>query len=66
MKITDVNVETGEIVVRDATEDELLQYEKDSAERQAQIKKMADAQKARNALFEKLGITEEEAKLLLS
>ena len=60
-----VNCETGEEIVRDANAEELAQIEADAiaaAERQS-----AAAQKAadRSALLTQLGITEEQAKLLL-
>lgn len=66
MKITEHNVESGEIVERDMTDDELAQFEadKEAAEKAAE-EKVAKAT-ARQALLDRLGITEEEAKLLLS
>jgi hypothetical protein len=60
------NAETGEVIERDMTEDELAQWEADkaeSAQRRAEVEANA-AQKA--ALLDRLGITEEEAKLLLA
>jgi hypothetical protein len=60
------NAETGEVIERDMTADELAQWEADKAEsvqHQAQAEAKA-AQKA--ALLDRLGITEEEAKLLLA
>lgn len=66
MKITDVNVETGETIVRDATPEEIAQYEKDIADEQAKKNAAIAAASAKAALLEKLGITEDEAKLLLS
>jgi hypothetical protein len=60
-----VNAETGEEVIRDANAEELAQMEIDQAS-QAQIN-AAKIQKAadRAALLAQLGITEEQAKLLL-
>lgn len=60
------NAETGQIVEREMTSEELTQFEadKETAAAEAQAKKQAAV--AKNALLEKLGITEEEAKLLLS
>jgi hypothetical protein len=60
-----VNVETGEEIIRDMNENELAQLEIDKAD-----KVMADAAAAqraadRAALLAQLGITEEQAKLLL-
>jgi hypothetical protein len=60
------NAETGEVIERDMTEDELAQWEADkaeSAQRRAEVEAKA-AQKA--ALLDRLGITEDEAKLLLA
>jgi hypothetical protein len=60
-----VNAETGEEIEREMNAEELAQYEANKEAAQAQ--KQAEAQKAadRAALLEKLGITEDEAKLLL-
>jgi hypothetical protein len=52
-------------VVRDMTESELAQLEIDKAEAEAQAAALAAKATARQALLEKLGITEEEAQLLL-
>jgi hypothetical protein len=64
-QVTIHNVETGEIITRDANAEELAQMETNAAEAAAQ--KAAQAQKAadRSALLAQLGITEEQAKLLL-
>jgi hypothetical protein len=66
MKITEHNVETGEIIERDATSEELAQYELDAAEREAQLAEAEAKATAKAELLERLGITEDEAKLLLS
>jgi hypothetical protein len=60
------NVETDEVIEREMNDEEVakLQAEKDKAEAKAQAEAAAATAKA--ALLEKLGITEEEAKLLLS
>ena len=60
------NVKTGEVVEREMTAQELVQWELDQA--QAKSEREAKAAKAAEkvALLEKLGITEEEAKLLLA
>lgn len=60
------NVETGEVVIREMNAEELAQSEADKikAEAEALVKVQAAAQ--RQALLAKLGITEDEAKLLLS
>jgi hypothetical protein len=64
--ITIHNVETGEIVEREATAKELAQFEQDAATETA--RKEAEATKAAQKadLLTKLGITDDEAKLLLS
>lgn len=61
-----VNAETGEEIEREMTKAEADQYAKDQAEVKAatEAKAKADADKA--ALLAKLGISEDEAKLLLS
>ncbi len=65
MKILEHNVETGEVIERDATADE-IERQKVEAKKQADAKK-ADADKAdaKAALLERLGISTEEASLLL-
>lgn len=64
--IKEFNVETGVETLREMTTTELKQYEVDKAK--ANLEREADA--SRNAekatLLSKLGITEDEAKLLLS
>jgi hypothetical protein len=59
------NVETGEIMERDMTVSEIAQWEADKTE--AEARKVAETTKAAEklALLEKLGITEDEARLLL-
>lgn len=66
MKIISYDCETGIETLRDATEEELVALE---AELQRdRLAKEAEEQKAvsKKALLDKLGITDEEAKLLLS
>jgi hypothetical protein len=60
------NITTGEIIVRDLTADELAEFEAEQIRLEAENKKIKERQKAKAALLERLGITEEEAKLLLS
>ena len=60
-----VNLETGEEVEREMNAEELAQWE---ADQEADVIRKAKAQAqaaAKAALLERLGITEEEAKLLL-
>jgi hypothetical protein len=59
------NATTGEITVRPMTEEELAQKNKDAQEWQAIQAKKAQEQEAKAALLEKLGITADEAALLL-
>jgi len=69
MKIKIHNVETGEVIERDMNSEELAQAQADEvkAQQEAQAKAQAEAEAKvkRQALLDKLGITEEEAKLLL-
>lgn len=65
-KIIVHNVETGEIIEREMNAEELAQWEADKAKAEAEAEAKAQAAAAKAALLEKLGITEEEAKLLLS
>ena len=57
---------TGEIVEREMNEQELAQWELDRAEFESRMQAIAETAAAKAALLTKLGITEEEAKLLLS
>lgn len=60
------NVETGEILDREMTESEFAQYQAEQAERQAKADEQAAKDQAKAALLERLGITADEAALLLS
>lgn len=60
------NVETGEIIEREMNAEELTQWEADQAKAEAEAQAKVEAAAVKAALLEKLGITEEEAKLLLS
>jgi hypothetical protein len=65
-KTTIHNVETGEIITRSMTQQETEQYEKlVEADKAYEIKK-ADEANQKAALLERLGITADEAKLLLA
>lgn len=70
LKVTEFNAETGNTIVRDMTKDEALTYETEKANflKLLEIEKAGEAAKAaeKSALLAKLGITEDEAKLLLS
>jgi len=65
-KITAHNVETGQVFVRDLTKKEIDQSIIDNAD-EVKLKAAAETKAtAKAALLSKLGISEEEAKLLLS
>lgn len=66
LQITEINAETGEVRVRDLTAEEIKQHNKDLQEKEErkQATALKSAQKAE--LLAKLGISEEEAKLLLA
>ena len=62
-KIAIHNVETGDVEIREFTSEELAEVQtQNETDAQAETTKAAD----KAALLEKLGITEDEAKLLLS
>ncbi len=66
IQIKEFNCEIGEEIVRDATAEEIAQMKKDEQE-SANFKAEAEAKAAaKAALLAQLGITEEQAKLLLS
>lgn len=60
------NVETGEIIEREMTAAELAQSKIDEAEAAAKAEAAAIKAAEKAALLAKLGITDDEAKLLLS
>ena len=64
------DVETGKITKVDLTADELAEFKAKEADAKKladkEAKEFADQQTAKAALLEKLGISESEAKLLLS
>lgn len=66
MFIQEHNCETGEINLRELTAKEIAQREKDIADFVAQKAEAEAKAQAKAALLERLGITEDEAKLLLS
>lgn len=66
MKILEHNVETGEIIERDATASELAQAEKDAKATADKVAAETSKATAKAELLEKLGITADEAKLLLA
>jgi hypothetical protein len=60
------NVETGEVIEREMNAQELAQWNADQASEAAQAQAEAAKAHEKSALLAKLGITEDEAKLLLS
>lgn len=60
-----VDVITGEEIIRQFTESEIAKIEEAQLEAKKIDYEIQERQKARLILLEKLGITEEEAKLLL-
>jgi len=64
--ITIHNAQTGEIITREMNAEELAQYEADQLAAAEAENKALEVEAKRQALLERLGITEEEAKLLLS
>lgn len=60
------NAETGEVIEREFNAEELAKYEADQAVELARLEAEATKAADKAALLNRLGITEEEAKLLLS
>lgn len=60
------NVETNEIIEREMLDNELQEFNKSKENAEKVIWEATQIATAKAALLEKLGITEEEAKLLLS
>ena len=60
-----INCETGEEIIRDANAEELAQMEIDIAEAEATNAEAEAKATAKAALLERLGITAEEAQLLI-
>jgi len=65
MKKIEHNVETGEIVEREMTKEELAVYKADQENTAKRLAEKAQAEAAKATLLERLGITAEEAALLL-
>lgn len=61
-----INVATGEETWRDYTDAEMVEVEEAQAKADAIATEQAEKEAARKAIFDKLGLTEEEAQLLLS
>ena len=65
-QIKEYNCQTGEETIRDATAEEIAQMEIDAANAAARKAEMDTKATAKAALLAQLGITAEQAKLLLS
>ena len=59
------NAETDEVIEREMTAEELKQWNKDKSNAEAELAKLTKAEADKAAVLEKLGITPDEAKLLL-
>lgn len=59
------NLETGEIIEREMTPEEVAQRELDEAEAEAEKVERLAKEEQRLALLDRLGLTEDEAKLIL-
>jgi hypothetical protein len=60
------DIETGQVTEREMTDAEVQQHELDK-QKALELRSLKEQQKAaRNAVLEKLGLTEEEIKLLIS
>ena len=60
-----VNCETGEEIVRDATAEEIAQMEIDAANEVARKAEVDTKAAQRQAILDRLGLTADEAKLIL-
>jgi len=65
-KIIEINAETNEIIEREPTAAEIADFEQNKQNYNARVTAEAARAHERAALLERLGITEDEAKLLLS
>jgi hypothetical protein len=65
-KIFEHNVETNEAVEREMSTQELAQLQKDKTKAENELTVATQAKADKDALLAKLGITADEAKLLLS
>ena len=66
LNVTIHNVSTGEIVVRAMTDDEIAIFEKDKQSSQSMLQEKTQQATEKAELLAKLGITADEAALLLS
>ena len=66
MKILEHNVETGEAIEREATAEEIAAFKANSEQAAVERAEAETNAAAKAALLERLGITADEAKLLLA
>lgn len=59
------NIETNEVIDREMTDEEFAAYKEQMALYEAETQAKAEQAAAKQALLDKLGITQEEAQLLL-
>ena len=59
------NTETNEVIDREMNNEEYAQWQADKVAAEAEAAAKIEAEAKRQALFDRLGITEEEARLLL-
>jgi hypothetical protein len=64
-QVTIINGETGEVIVRDANAEELAQIAIDEARYAAQKAEAEAKETAKAAILDRLGLTADEAKLIL-
>ena len=65
VKVIEQNLLTGETIEREQTTSEKAQAVKDKAEAETQVEAVAAKAAARQAVLDKLGLTEDEAAALL-
>jgi DTW domain-containing protein YfiP len=65
LTVKEFNSTTGEEVVRDMTEEEVTQYQIDKANREAEKADQIAKAEAKASLLDRLGLTADEAALLL-
>lgn len=65
-QVSEVNILTGETIVRDMTKTELAQYQADQLEAEALRQAEADRAALKKATLAKLGLTADEVAALLS
>ena len=66
IRILDLNTNEVQDIEREMNADELAQWEADKAKAKAEAEAKAEVEADKAALLDRLGITEDEAKLLLS